>query len=438
MRNFSNRVLEESSEKLEESLAAMRTSDVILVYHTSDLFWERMDRELAIIRKTIPVISLGPDPSFWGQSTVSPLIVTTCHRYITNNGDENFKNLLLFIKKELFGEDIPVTPPADVPWEGLYHPDASSVFSNVDEYLAWYAERLPRAPGVGLIFSRTSWAADNVALEDMVIRSLEAEGLNVIPLFTYAIRDDALGARGMADVIADYLLRDGVPIVDALVKLIPFLIGTTREGNTAMTAAASGVDLLKKFDIPVFSPVISMYMSLEQWRESEGLSMDIGWAVSMPEFEGVIEPVFIGTSCSTPDGGKTREAVPDRCAKMAARVKKWVTLAQKPVSERTVAFILNNNPCAGIEANIGGGSNLDTLESVARILKRMADAGYRVKFPASGKDLVETILKKKAISEFRWTTVQDIVANGGTLDLMDLETYISRIFHHCLMPYSDA
>jgi cobaltochelatase CobN len=421
---YPTRVLEESSEKLEESLRAMRTSDVILVYHTSDLFWERMDKELAIIRQTVPVISLGPDPSFWGQSTVSPSIVTTCHRYITNNGDENFKNLLLYIKKELFKEDIPVAPPADVPWEGIYHPDASSVFSDVDEYLSWYVERMPKAPRVGLIFSRTSWAADNVALEDMVIRSLEAEGLNVIPVFTYAIRDDALGARGMAEVIADYLLREGVPVVDALVKLIPFLVGTTREGNSAMTAAASGVDLLKKFDVPVFSPVISMYMSLEQWRESEGLSMDVGWAVSMPEFEGVIEPLFIGTSRSTPDGGKTREAVPDRCAKLAARVKKWVTLAQKPVKERKVAFILNNNPCAGIEANIGGGSNLDTLESLARILRRMADVGYSVTPPVSGKDLVETILRKKAISEFRWTTVQDIVANGGALALMDPGKYL--------------
>lgn len=149
---YPTRVLEESPEKLEESLRAMRTSDVILVYHTSDFFWERMDKELAIIRQTVPVISLGPDPSFWGQSTVSPSIVTTCHRYITNNGDENFKNLLLYIKKELFKEDIPVAPPADVPWEGIYHPDASSVFSDVDEYLAWNAERMPRAPRVGLIF----------------------------------------------------------------------------------------------------------------------------------------------------------------------------------------------------------------------------------------------------------------------------------------------
>ncbi|MDD3135394.1 MAG: cobaltochelatase subunit CobN [Methanoregula sp.] len=421
---YPNRILEESPDKLNEAIASMRSSDLIIVYHTSDLFWDRLDRELTELREKTPVISLGPDPSFWVQSTVSASIVTTCHRYITNNGDENFKNLLLYIKKEIFREDIAVDPPRDVPWEGLYHPDAPSVFSRVEDYRAWYADRACGALWVGIIFSRTSWAAGNVALEDQLIRSLEAEGMNVIPVFTYAIQDDALGARGMAQVVTEYLVHDGVPLVDAMIKLIPFLFGSTRDINSGKTAAANGIDLLKMFDIPVFSPVITMYMTLEQWRESEGLSMDVGWAVAMPEFEGVIEPVFIGTSSSEPDGGKTRDAVPDRCKKVAVRVKKWILLARKPASERRVAFILNNNPCAGTEANIGGGSNLDTLESVARILKRMAEARYRVTPPSSGKDLVRTILGKKAISEFRWTTVQDIVANGGTLALMDMKMYM--------------
>jgi cobaltochelatase CobN len=421
---FPTRVLEESADKLEEALAVMRASDVILVYHTSDLFWERMDKELAILKKNIPVISLGPDPSFWAQSTVSPKIVTTCHRYITNNGDENFRNLLLYIRKELFGHDVTAAPPEDLPWEGLYHPDAPTAFGSVAHYKAWYADRVPGGPWVALIFSRTSWAAGNVGLEDMLIRYIEAEGMNVLPVFTYAIADDSLGAKGMAQVVHEYLLENGVPIVDAMVKLIPFLFGSVRDNASKSTAAANGVEVLKAFNIPVFSPVVTMYMTLDQWKESEGLSMDVGWSVALPEFEGVIEPVFIGTSRSEPDGEKTREAVPDRCRKIAARVRKWIALAKKPAAERRIAFILNNNPCAGTEANIGGGSNLDTLESLARILQRMALAGYRVSPPASGKELVETIQQKKAISEFRWTTVQDIVAHGGALALMDREQYL--------------
>lgn len=429
---YPTRVLEESADKLEEALAAMRASDIILVYHTSDLFWERMDKELATLKKTIPVISLGPDPSYWALSTVSPKIVTTCHRYITNNGDKNFKNLLLYIRKEIFRDNVSAAPPQDLPWEGLYHPDAPSTFDSVDRYRAWYADHSSVGPWVALIFSRTSWAADNVALEDMLIRHLEAEGMNVLPVFTYAIADESLGAKGMAQVVNEYLLKNGIPIVDAMVKLIPFLFGSVRGSDGKKTAAEDGVEVLKNFNIPVFSPVVTMYMTLDQWKESEGLSMDVGWSVALPEFEGVIEPVLVGTSRSEPDGEKTREALPDRCRKIATRVRKWIALAKKPVQERKVAFILNNNPCAGTEANIGGGSNLDALESLARILQQMAVAGYRVMPPASGKELVGLIQEKKAISEFRWTTVQDIVAHGGSLALMDREQYLQ--YFSCLPP----
>nr|WP_319376589.1 cobaltochelatase subunit CobN [uncultured Methanoregula sp.] len=430
---YPTRVLEDLPEKRDEAIASMRQSDVILVYHTSDMFWEQVDREIAIIRETVPVISLGPDPSFWTQSTVESEIVTTCHRYITNNGDENFANLLRYIEKEISGKDCPVAPPADVPWEGLYHPDAPGAFANPADYLAWYGERDLGKYRVGLVFSRTSWAAGNVTLEDALIRSLEAEGLSVIPVFTYAIRDDALGARGMTEVVSEYLFRNGVPVVNAIVKLIPFLFGSVRDNTSGRSLTSGGIGFLRAAGIPVFSPVVSMYMTLDQWQASEGLSMDVGWAVALPEFEGTIEPVFIGTSRSEEGGGKTREAVPDRCRKIAARVRQWISLAKKPASDRRVAFILNNNPCAGIEANIGGGSNLDTLESLVRILTKMAGAGYTVSVPASGKDLVEQIQRKKAISEFRWTTTRDIVANGGALARMDLVTYL-QYFHSLPAP----
>jgi len=420
------RVLEESVELREEAIAEMKTSDVILLYHTSDLFWEEMDRKLEEIRTIVPVISLGPDPAFWVQSTVKPEMVTTCYRYITNNGDENFIRLLRYIDRELCGGNEEVLPPKAVPWEGVYHPAAPRAFGSVDEYLAWYADRQPGTLWAGLVFSRTSWASGNVDLEDRMIRSLEDAGLNVIPVFTYAIRDEALGARGMAEVVGEYLCPGGKSRVDALVKLIPFLFGTDRNRTPAQAAASlpDGSDLMKSLDIPVFSPVVSMYMTLDQWRESEGLSADIGWTVALPEFEGVIEPVFVGTSRCEPGGGKTRDAVPDRCAKIAGRIKRWIALAKKPAGERKVAIMLNNNPCAGTEANIGGGSNLDTLESVARILKSMEHAGYCVTPPASGRELVKIIQQKKAISEFRWTTVQDIAAHGGVLAAMDLSTYL--------------
>jgi len=422
---YPNRVLEELPEKVDEALLSMKESDAILLYHTSDLFWERIDREIKTIGKTVPVISLGYDPSAWIHSTVRPQIVTTCQTYITNNGEENFRNLLRYIEKEILGQGGEVLPPASVFWQGLYHPAAGTAFTEVEDYLSWYLPIRPKnAPLVGLLFSRVTWASSNTAIEDMLIRSLEAQGLNVIPAFTYAVRDDSVGAKGMAWVVSEYFTKNGNPRVDAIIKLVPFLLGTSHgEDYRGRTAAESGVDLLKKLNIPVFHPIISLYKSIDQWRESTGLTLDTGWAVAMPEFEGVIEPVFIGATSSSEDGEKPREPVRDRCEKVAARVRQWTLLAKKPIPERKVTFVFNNNPCANADANVGSASHLDSMESVARILQKMKDAGYAVDPPADGRDLIDTIMKKKALSEFRWTTVQDIVAKGGALWLMNPQTY---------------
>jgi cobaltochelatase CobN len=425
---FPNRVLDESPEKVDEALTSMRAADVVILYHTSDMFWERIDKEIKEIGKIVPVISLGYDPSFFVYSSVAPRIVTTCQTYVVNSGEENYQNLLRFIEKELLGGTLEVSPPLDLPWEGIYHPDAPAAFTDIDEYLAWYRPQMPTgAPLVGLIFSRVTWASSNTAIEDTLIRSLEAQGLGVIPSFTYAIRDENVGAKGMMYVIDQYFIKDGKLRIDAMIKLVPFLLGTSRgDDYRGKTAAESGIELLTRLNIPVFHPVISMYKSIDQWRESTGLTLDTGWAVAMPEFEGVIEPVFIGASSSSPDGEKPREPVPDRCDKVAARVKSWITLAKKPVHERRVSFIFNNNPCANAEANVGSASHLDSMESVARILLRMKEAGYAVNPPADGKELIETLMGKKAISEFRWTTVEDIVAKGGALLQMDLATYLAH------------
>ncbi|MDD1685795.1 cobaltochelatase subunit CobN [Methanoregula sp.] len=423
---YPNRVLDDSPEKVEEALESMKMSDVVLLYHTSDMFWEQIDKEIKRIGKTIPVISLGYEPSFFAYSSVSPAIVTTCQAYLVNSGDENYRNMLRFIQKELFGEGVPALPPLDVPWEGIYHPDAPTVYTGIDSYLAWYSPRRKGTdPFIGIIFSRVTWASSNTAIEDALIRSLEEKGLNVIPVFTYAIRDASIGAKGMMYIISEYLTHGGVPRVDAIIKLVPFLLGTSRGDNyQEKTTAESGVRLLKQLNIPIFHPIISNYQSIGQWRDSTGLTLDTGWAVAMPEFEGVIEPVFLGASRSSADGEKPREPVPDRCDKIAARVKQWVMLAGKPVHERRVSFIFNNNPCANADANVGSASHLDSLESVARILTRMKEAGYAVDPPSNGRELIETIMGKKALSEFRWTTVEDIVAKGGALLQMDMETYL--------------
>lgn len=181
---------------------------------------------------------------------------------------------------------------------------------------------------------------------------------------------------------------------------------------------------LKKLDVPIFSPFTSYYKTIEEWKNDRaGLKDGIGWSIAMSEFEGVIEPFIIGGATNKEGDMQERMPIEERCCKVARQVANWVKLRQKPVHERKVAFILHNNPCASVESTVGGGAHLDTLESVSRVMHRMKEVGYNVEPPTNGKELITTIMDRKAVSEFRWTTTDEIVKKGGVLKQITKEEY---------------
>lgn len=438
MKIYASKALEREPSLVDEAVQECRNADIVFLYRSSESFWETVEENLKSMDNPPPMVCLSYDPSFWAISTVSPEVVHNCYSYMTIGGEENLTSMIRYLAREAAGLEISFAPPRPVPWEGLYHPKAPvQSFDRVESYLEWYSDyaaskSLGEAPCVGILFSRHYWVNGQLGPENTLIEFIEEEGLRVIPVFSYSIRDEGLGARGSAEVVREcFLTPEGRSRIDAFVKLQAFFLGRVRGNDTSDTGIAEeGVALLKRLDVPVFQPVVSYYKSIEEWeRDNQGLAGDIGWSVAMPEFEGVIEPFFIGAMKRGEDaatGAQTEErtGVEERCRRLARRVRQWIALRKKPVSQRKVAFILHNNPCASAEATVGAASNLDSLESVARILQAMADKGYEVRPPENGQELIRTIMDRKAISEFRWTTVDEIVKKGGALALVSLETYL--------------
>ncbi len=437
---FSSKMLETDPLKVDAALDELESADAILLYRSSEGFWEAIEERLKEVGQRIPIVCISHDPSLWYLSTVRPEVVSTCYSYITLGGEDNFANMLRYIACEAVGLDISFEPPQKVPWEGLYHPHAPEThFKTVDEYLEWYERRRGQKPGdrgqrstVGILFSRHYWINDNLEVEDALIEELEKRGLDVIPAFSYSVRDEGLGTKGSGEVVREvFLTGDGRPRIDAMIKLQAFFLGNARGEDLSDTRnATSGVEILKGLDVPVFQPITSYYKSIKEWEEeAQGLGADIGWSVALPEFEGVIEPIIIGAARRSEDNETSatleqRMPIRERCGRLAQRVKKWIDLKNRPRAKRRVAFILHNNPCASVEATVGAGAHLDTLESVAGILKRMKEKGYTVEdAPENGKELIDTIMDRKAVSEFRWTTVDEIVNKGGALSLVSLDEY---------------
>lgn len=407
---WSTQDLEDDS-KREDCINSFKHADVIILRPSDSGVWDELIEGL---NSDIPTISFGYDSTFWEVSNVKLKIVATVNAYHVYGGLPNITNMFKYIGKEVLDAEYDPEPPAETMWQGIYHPDAEQTFESIDQYLEWYKPQKKHA--IGILFHRTYWSNGDLEIIDAMIRELENE-FDVIPAFCYGMGDAETGAKSTGEVTEEYFM-DPVKI-DAIINLQSiFHTGTAEES----------VSTLKNLDIPVFHPLTVYHKTEEEWMaDIQGMSSsEVAWSVAMAEFEGVIEPLIVGASRTEEEHGTEFERhtpIDERLKKIVRRVKKWMDLKDTPKSERKVAFILNNNPCASAEATVGGGAHLDTLESVSRILHAMKEAGYAVDVPESGKELIENIMDHKAISEFRWTTIDEIVDKGGALAMVTKEEY---------------
>lgn len=447
---YSARVLDAEPERLEEVFKDMEEAEIIFLYRSNEAVWEEIEKRIKSEQTKAKVVCLGHDPSYWMLSNVEPELLSKAYSYLVINGEKNVTNMFRFIVNKLLDNDISYEEPEQISWEGLYHPDADRIFTNVDEYLEWYGSRrflgtkvsrndilssypkgqdadslLTERPTIGILFSRHYWINGNTEVEDLLIKELEERGFNVIAAFAYSVKDNALGTKGSGEVVLEWFIdRKGKPRIDGFIKLISFFLGTSREKRMDNTDVASdGVEILKRLNVPVFCPVSSYYKTIDEW-EKEELNLDIGWSIALPEFEGVIEPVIVSAQVEGEESERRKMPIRERVNKFVDRICRWIELKRTPVNERKVAFVLHNNPCASVEATVGSAAHLDSLESVAEIMKRMKEVGYSVEPPESGKALIDEIMNKKAISEFRWTTVEEIVEKGGAIAFIDKEKYM--------------
>jgi cobaltochelatase CobN len=293
---YSARFLDEGKEDFAAALNDLEAADLIFFYRSAgETVWAELEAAAKDFRQ--PVVCVAHDPALWGLSTVPVETVARSYGYIVQGGVENFARLLRYVAATVLEEPLTVKEPLVFPWQGIYHPDAPGIFNTVEDYLAWHGKP---GPYVGLLFARNQWVNGTLAVEDALIRALEARGLVVIPAFCYSLKDEGLGTKGSGEVVREFFFdAAGQPRIAALVKLLAFFLAARARTDDFIreSIAASGVKLLKQLGVPVFQPVVSFYKSVDEWAaDPQGLAHDIAWTVALPEFEGVIEPVFLGAA----------------------------------------------------------------------------------------------------------------------------------------------
>ena len=355
----------------------------------------------------IPIIAC-PGHQEWDDDLITACTapvaeVETVFAYLMQGGVQNFQNLFLFLSDTYFGTAHGHEAPAPLPWEGIYHPDVADGL-DVETFVARRFQ--PGRPGIGVLFYRAHWMSGNLLPIDALIRSLEAKGANVLPVYAFSLKHSPEGDGVANRAFTEYLAGpDGKPRVQCIINTMGMSMGEISAEGPAMATGWS-VDYLDNLNVPMVQAIISTGTE-EDWLESDlGLGpIDTAMSVALPEFDGRLISVPISfkeeaPSVPSPSGGGLGWGRPLRYVPRADRVElvarlaiKQATLGMKPNSEKKIALILSNYPTK--DARIGNAVGLDTPNSAVLVLNALKDAGYKVAdIPETGDELVHRIIER--------------------------------------------
>ena len=339
--------------------------------------------------------------------------------YLGKLSTENFLNGIKFLASHGSYEG-PVGDIQAVRTDGIYHPDSNETFHSTSRYLEWYKDKHPSEETryvVGLLCYYGQLIEQHTEEIDTLTHILEDHRFLPICVFCEGMYDSTL-SRERRYPWLKYFNGTGSPEV-VLNLMAGRLLSKTED-----------VALLRELDIPFFQ-LIRLYNKSERaWREDPaGIpSSSLVYTLVQPELAGAIEPTLVAAQPDTPPGAPTTQGayvpVGERMESLCRRLKKWIRLRKLPNEEKRITFVLHNAPCRSVEATVGSAVGLDTFESLAAVLTAMKEKGYFIgDAPLSGEDIYKTIMDRKAISEFRWTTVDEIVTKGGVLHKTSADEY---------------
>ena len=381
--------------------------------------------QMAMLRRLPKILRFLPGPA----QDLRAYFLTM--QYWFAGSDENIAAMALFladryvpVARRGWGAGTRVPEPVEYPEQGVYHPDIRAPLG-ISASVADLPERPDATAGtVGLLVLRSYPLAGDAAHYDGVIRAFEARGLKVIPAFA-----SGLDAR---PVIEQLFLKDGRPVIDALVSLTGFSL----VGGPAYNDAEAAGEILRRLDVPYYAAQAVEFQPLERWGASHAgfTPVESTIMVAIPELDGAIAPaLYGGRSSATGEtcGGCDRHcqfepgpnpammrSCTDRADALAAKVARMVALRRTQRAQRNVAVVLFNFPpnsgAAGTAAFLG------VYQSLHNTLHRLAAEGYDVTPPASVAALQEAILGGNA---------SRLNTDANVLDLIPADSHVRREPH---------
>jgi len=421
-----------SEEEFKEFLEFVKKSNVVFakLMGGRDAFKYFHKLKRVTLEYNIPFIPLPTvnevHPDLLEATTVEEEVREKVRKYLSYEGVENYKNLLLYLASTFGDSSIEYEEPKPMPWQGIYY--KGRYFEDLEEYLSFLGisrEELRRRPTIGILFYRNWFIANNIDYIDTLIEVIERKGGIPIGVFSSHLKND-LGALGTLETFRRYFYLDGRPIIDVLI-------------NTTMFTLTMGIrddyleepQFLKEFNTPILQGIVSTGY-IEEWERSErGLNpIDLVIGMAMPEFDGAIIHFPIGGKKKVKEG---RVGVPivkykpirDRCEKIVDLALKYTDLKLKDNREKRIAIIFHNYPPRNDK--IASAFGLDSPESVVNILRELKRRGFHVeRVYRNGNELMEEILNH-VTNDIRFLSEEMVKRAVGSIDREAYEGWFKRL-----------
>jgi magnesium chelatase subunit H len=357
--------------------------------------------------------------------------------YWNAGGSENVASLFWTIAEkylELKVGDIP--PPMETPDMGLLHPDYQGFFTSPKAYLEWYQRRsqekernkITQSPIIGILLYRKH-VITKLPYIPQLIRYFEKAGLTPLPIFIngveghVAVRDWMTSdyetqerQRGKIETLS--LSAESVKI-DAIVSTIGFpLVG----GPAGSMEAGRQVEVAKRIltakNVPYIVAAPLLIQDIHSWTRQGVGGLQSVVLYALPELDGAIDTIPLGGLV-----GEQIYLVPERIQRLTNRVKSWISLRQKPISQRKIAIILYGFP-PGYGA-VGTAALLNVPRSLIKLLHALKAQGYTVgEIPEDGEELIRQIKAADEINPLGENNIKDIT----TVNARTLEKWLGYLF----------
>ena len=359
--------------------------------------------------------------------------------YWNAGGSENVASLFWTIAEkylELKVGDIP--PPIETPDMGLLHPDYQGFFTSPREYLQWYRkseqgignreQRRENSPVIGILLYRKH-VITKLPYIPQLIRYFEKAGLTPLPIFIngveghVAVRDwmtsDYETQERQRGKIATLSLSAESVKIDAIVSTIGFpLVG----GPAGSMEAGRQVEVAKRIltakNVPYIVAAPLLIQDIHSWTRQGVGGLQSVVLYALPELDGAIDTIPLGGLV-----GEQIYLVPERIQRLTNRVKSWISLRQKPISQRKIAIILYGFP-PGYGA-VGTAALLNVPRSLIKLLHALKAQGYTVgEIPEDGEELIRQIKAADEINPLVENNIKDIT----TVNARTLEKWLGYLF----------